>query len=192
MRRHMPSRGPRKSASFSFIFDSVPGTDRMSGKLLQWNSVKRLGATVVLVGEAYDETQAYAKQRALEEGRVFVPPFDHPDVIAGQVRAQCCLRFLEPFGGGKYCPGFLRHGPTILTSSQTTSCLMTSSLPRFLIVGFLSLPCRGVGKSPRRSEAPKSPSKGCFEGGVSECGIANGLICFQECVCALSLYNIVQ
>ena len=28
--------------------------------------------------------QAYAKQRALAEGRVFVPPFDHPDIIAGQ------------------------------------------------------------------------------------------------------------
>ncbi|KAG6557981.1 hypothetical protein Mapa_000160 [Marchantia paleacea] len=51
---------------------------------IKWKSVKRLGATVVLVGDAYDETQAYAKQRALDDGRVFVPPFDHPDIIAGQ------------------------------------------------------------------------------------------------------------
>lgn len=51
---------------------------------IKWKSVKRLGATVVLVGESYDETQAYAKQRAVEEGRVFVPPFDEPEVIAGQ------------------------------------------------------------------------------------------------------------
>eukprot|EP00250_Pteridium_aquilinum_P009135 c18464_g1_i1 orf=1-879(-) len=45
---------------------------------IKWKSVKRLGATVVLIGDSYDETQAYAKQRAEEEGRVFVPPFDHP------------------------------------------------------------------------------------------------------------------
>ncbi|KAI5059916.1 hypothetical protein GOP47_0024336 [Adiantum capillus-veneris] len=51
---------------------------------IKWRSVKRLGANVVLFGDSYDETQAYAKQRAQEEGRVFVPPFDHPDVIAGQ------------------------------------------------------------------------------------------------------------
>ncbi len=46
--------------------------------------MKRLGATVVLVGDAYDETQAYAKQRSIDEGRVFIPPFDNPEVIAGQ------------------------------------------------------------------------------------------------------------
>lgn len=51
---------------------------------MQWRSVKRLGARVVLFGDSYDEAQGYAKQRAQEEGRIFVPPFDHPDVIAGQ------------------------------------------------------------------------------------------------------------
>lgn len=43
-----------------------------------------MGATVVLVGDSYDEAQAYAKKRAAEEGRTFIPPFDHPDVIIGQ------------------------------------------------------------------------------------------------------------
>eukprot|EP00898_Chlorokybus_atmophyticus_P008111 jgi/Chlat1/8300/Chrsp78S07715 len=52
--------------------------------MIKVKAVERLGATVVLVGEAYDETQAYAKARALEDGRVFIPPFDDPDVIAGQ------------------------------------------------------------------------------------------------------------
>ncbi|XP_024384328.1 threonine dehydratase biosynthetic, chloroplastic [Physcomitrium patens] len=51
---------------------------------IKWKSVKRLGATVVLVGDSYDETQAYAKQRSLDEGRIFIPPFDDPEVIAGQ------------------------------------------------------------------------------------------------------------
>lgn len=52
--------------------------------LLQWQSVERLGATVVLVGDSYDEAQTYAKKRAKEEDRTFIPPFDHPDVIMGQ------------------------------------------------------------------------------------------------------------
>ena len=39
---------------------------------------------MVLVGDSYDEAQTYAKKRADEEGRGFIPPFDHPDVIAGQ------------------------------------------------------------------------------------------------------------
>ncbi|KZV39106.1 chloroplast threonine deaminase 1 precursor [Dorcoceras hygrometricum] len=51
---------------------------------IKWRSVERLGAVVVLVGDSYDEAQAYAKKRATEEGRTFVPPFDHPDVIIGQ------------------------------------------------------------------------------------------------------------
>ncbi|KAK6244621.1 hypothetical protein QUC31_011030 [Theobroma cacao] len=51
---------------------------------IKWQSVKSLGATVVLVGDSYDEAQAYAKKRATEEGRTFIPPFDHPDVIMGQ------------------------------------------------------------------------------------------------------------
>nr|GMC82160.1 threonine dehydratase biosynthetic, chloroplastic-like [Ipomoea batatas] len=51
---------------------------------IKWQSVEGFGATVVLVGDSYDEAQAYAKNRAEEEGRSFIPPFDHPDVIAGQ------------------------------------------------------------------------------------------------------------
>ncbi|KAK1313350.1 hypothetical protein QJS10_CPA06g02288 [Acorus calamus] len=51
---------------------------------IKWKSVERLGATVVLIGDSYDEAQSYAKQQAELEGRTFIPPFDHPDVIAGQ------------------------------------------------------------------------------------------------------------
>ncbi|KAL0719606.1 hypothetical protein Bca4012_068930 [Brassica carinata] len=51
---------------------------------IKWQSVENLGATVVLVGDSYDEAQTFAKQRAEEEGLTFIPPFDHPDVIAGQ------------------------------------------------------------------------------------------------------------
>uniref|UniRef100_A0ACD6A8M2 Uncharacterized protein n=1 Tax=Avena sativa TaxID=4498 RepID=A0ACD6A8M2_AVESA len=51
---------------------------------IKWRSAERLGATVVLEGDSYEEAQSYAKLRCVQEGRTFVPPFDHPDVIAGQ------------------------------------------------------------------------------------------------------------
>ncbi|KAF7044173.1 hypothetical protein CFC21_053435 [Triticum aestivum] len=51
---------------------------------IKWRSVERLGATVVLKGDSYDEAQSYAKLRCEQEGRTFIPPFDHPDIIAGQ------------------------------------------------------------------------------------------------------------
>ncbi|KVH99936.1 hypothetical protein Ccrd_021827 [Cynara cardunculus var. scolymus] len=51
---------------------------------IKWESVKRLGAMVVLEGDSYDEAQAYAKTRGVKENRTFIPPFDHPHVIAGQ------------------------------------------------------------------------------------------------------------
>ncbi|KAH9318547.1 hypothetical protein KI387_020316 [Taxus chinensis] len=52
--------------------------------VIKWKSVERLGATVVLVGDSYDDAQHYARQRCEKEGLTFIPPFDHPDVIAGQ------------------------------------------------------------------------------------------------------------
>ncbi|KAL3628411.1 Threonine dehydratase biosynthetic, chloroplastic [Castilleja foliolosa] len=51
---------------------------------IKWKSVENLGATVVLVGDSYDEAQSYAKNRAEKEARTFIPPFDHPDIIIGQ------------------------------------------------------------------------------------------------------------
>lgn len=51
---------------------------------IKWKAVEMLGAQVVLVGDSYDEAQFYAKQRAEQDGRTFIPPFDHPDIIMGQ------------------------------------------------------------------------------------------------------------
>ncbi|GMH45397.1 hypothetical protein BSKO_13354 [Bryopsis sp. KO-2023] len=48
------------------------------------DAVKRLGATVELVGESYQETQAYALEKSVEDGLAFVAPYDDPYTIAGQ------------------------------------------------------------------------------------------------------------
>ncbi|WP_028864573.1 threonine ammonia-lyase, biosynthetic [Psychromonas aquimarina] len=48
------------------------------------NSVRALGAGVVLFGEAFDEASTHCKELAAQHGYTLIPPFDDPDVIAGQ------------------------------------------------------------------------------------------------------------
>jgi len=48
------------------------------------DAVRRLGADVVVHGDSYDAAQARAIALCKEAGAVFIPPFDDPDVIAGQ------------------------------------------------------------------------------------------------------------
>jgi threonine dehydratase len=47
-------------------------------------AVRDLGADVVLFGDSFDDAKAHCDSLAAETGRVFVPPFDDPLVIAGQ------------------------------------------------------------------------------------------------------------
>jgi threonine dehydratase len=48
------------------------------------NAVKSFGAQVVLHGDSYDEAQEHAFKLAAQNQRIFIPPYDDPDVIAGQ------------------------------------------------------------------------------------------------------------
>ena len=48
------------------------------------NSVRDLGGKVELVGDSFDEASDYAQALAKKKKRVFIHPFDDPDVIAGQ------------------------------------------------------------------------------------------------------------
>jgi threonine dehydratase len=57
--------------------------------------VRRLGADLRIRGDSQDEAQAECTRLAAEEGLTEVPPFDHPDVIAGQ--GTIGLEILEDF-----------------------------------------------------------------------------------------------
>lgn len=71
------------------------------------------GADVVLHGDVFDETNAAAREFAQTSGGVFIPPFDHADVVAGQ--GTVGLEILEqvpdvgtvivPIGGGGLISG---------------------------------------------------------------------------------------
>ena len=47
-------------------------------------AVRALGAEVRLGGQSQDDAQAEAERLAAQESLALIPPFDHPDVIAGQ------------------------------------------------------------------------------------------------------------
>lgn len=47
-------------------------------------AVRALGAAVLLFGDDFDQASARAREIEARDGRVFIHPFDDPDVIAGQ------------------------------------------------------------------------------------------------------------
>jgi threonine dehydratase len=58
------------------------------------DAVRRLGGEIIFAGRTRSGEQgARAEALAASEGLVLIPPFDHPDVIAGQ--ATCGLEILE-------------------------------------------------------------------------------------------------
>jgi len=52
--------------------------------LVKERATRGYGATVRLVGTSVDEAVVAARQHAEATGAVFVHPFDHPDIVAGQ------------------------------------------------------------------------------------------------------------
>ncbi|TDJ14173.1 MAG: threonine ammonia-lyase, biosynthetic [Gammaproteobacteria bacterium] len=48
------------------------------------DAVRDLGAEIVLHGSSYDDARAHVDVLMEENGMIFVPPFDDPEVIAGQ------------------------------------------------------------------------------------------------------------
>ncbi len=82
------------------------------------DAVKRRGAKVVLMGDAYDGAAEHAQKLVEEKGMTYIHPFDDPDVIAGQgTVAMELLRqhagpidaIFIPVGGGGLCAGMVAY-----------------------------------------------------------------------------------
>ncbi|WP_189340251.1 MULTISPECIES: hydroxyectoine utilization dehydratase EutB [unclassified Mesorhizobium] len=48
------------------------------------DAIRRLGAEIRIVGNSQDDAQKEVEKLVAEQGLVMLPPFDHPDIIAGQ------------------------------------------------------------------------------------------------------------
>src|SRR5690606_28687755 len=116
----------------------VPGT----APDVKVEGARRLGAEVVLEGTTSAERKARAEAIAAERGLTMVPPFDHPDVIAGQ--GTVALEILEdwpevrailvPVGGGGLLAGIAAwvraHQPdcAVIGVEPENACAMRRSL----------------------------------------------------------------
>ncbi|ANY06047.1 threonine ammonia-lyase [Pseudonocardia sp. HH130630-07] len=63
------------------------------------DATRGYGAEVVLAGETVDEAVGHAVAAAERSGAVFVHPFDHPDIIAGQGTVGCEILEQAPEAG---------------------------------------------------------------------------------------------
>lgn len=84
-----------------------------STPLTKQKATRALGAKVVLVGANFDEAQAHCLEYSRHHGLLYIPPFDHPDVIAGQAtailealgQAPQATHLYIPIGGGGLMSG---------------------------------------------------------------------------------------
>ena len=104
--------------------------------------IRRLGATVHIVGQSQDDAWLEAVRLAEQDGLVIIPPFDHRDVIAGQgtigleiVAAQPDVgTVLVPLSGGGLAAGVaaavkaLRPQARIIGVSMENGAAMKASL----------------------------------------------------------------
>lgn len=80
---------------------------------LKLDRIRRYGGEVRIVGDNFDQAQAFARELAVEKGALFLPPFDHPRVIEGQGTATLELlqevpdldAVVVPCGGGGLLAG---------------------------------------------------------------------------------------
>ncbi len=89
-------------------------------------ATRSYGADVVLHGTAVEDALAMARDVAAETGSIFIHPFDHPDVIAGQgtvaleIAEQCpgVRTIATPVGGGGLAAGIAVAASAFLPAAQ--------------------------------------------------------------------------
>jgi threonine dehydratase len=89
-------------------------------------ATRSYGAEVILHGAAVEDALALARQLADETGSVFIHPFEHPDVIAGQgtvgleIAEQCpqARTIVLPVGGGGLASGVAVAISSVLPQAQ--------------------------------------------------------------------------
>jgi len=89
-------------------------------------ATRSYGAEVVLHGAAVEDALAKARALAEETGAIFIHPFDHPDVVAGQgtvgleIAEQCpqARTIVVPVGGGGLASGIAVAASSVLPQAR--------------------------------------------------------------------------
>jgi threonine dehydratase len=115
------------------------------------SQTERHGAEIVLHGETFDEALACALRTAEERGLTFVPPFDHPHIVAGA--GTVALEMLEeapgldvlviPIGGGGLCAGMAVAAKTLKPGIEVIGVQAELFPSMFCKINNKQLPCVG-------------------------------------------------
>jgi threonine dehydratase len=105
------AQGVALAASLSDVASTVFMPDAAS--LPKVEATRRYGAEVILTGKDFGAAYDAAMERVRSTGATFVPPFDHPHVIAGQGTIGCEIveqmpdvsSIVVPIGGGGLISG---------------------------------------------------------------------------------------
>lgn len=135
-----------------------------SAPLAKVNATRRLGAKVIVHGASLEEARAEAAAIAEREGRVFVPPFDHDHIIAGQGtvglevlrQASAVTEILVPAGGGGLLAG--------------VAVGVKSLRPDVKVIGVQSAAMEGIRKSLEIGELARVPAHRTISDGVAVAG----------------------
>jgi threonine dehydratase len=100
-------------------------------------ATRSYGADVVLHGAAVEDALAMAQELAEETGSIFIHPFDHPDVIAGQgtvgleIAEQCpeVRTIAVPVGGGGLASGIAVAASALLPNAQLIGVQAEAAAP---------------------------------------------------------------
>ncbi|MEH6453662.1 MAG: threonine ammonia-lyase, biosynthetic [Psychromonas sp.] len=105
------------------------------------SSVRNLGATTVLFGDSFDAANAHCHELAKIHDYTIIPPFDDPDIIAGQATVAKELlqqnahldKIFVPVGGGGLAAGIavyikqlLPHIKVIAVEPEDAACLQAA------------------------------------------------------------------
>ena len=126
------------------------------------------GAEVILHGERFDDAQARAWEIADERALTFVPPFDHPHIVAGQ--GTVALEMLEdvpqldmlavPIGGGGLISGCATVAKALVPGMEVVGVQAELYPSMYAKLRGLKLPCEG--DTLAEGIAVKSPGKLTF------------------------------
>jgi len=125
-------------------------------------AVEGLGAEVRVVAGAYDDAQAEARRLAADHDWSFIPPFDDPDVIAGQgtVGMEILRQYSEPIsaifvpvGGGGLISGIAAY--------------VKALRPEIAIIGVEPDDAAGMAKSLQAQSPVELDHVGVFADGVA-------------------------
>jgi threonine dehydratase len=106
-------------------------------------ATRSYGAEVVLHGASVEDALAMARELATETGAIFIHPYDHPDVIAGQGTVACEIAeqcpqvrtIATPVGGGGLAAGIAVAASAVLPAAQVigvqaeAAAAMAASVP---------------------------------------------------------------